>query len=177
MNRMFLLVVASMILFPSPSLAQGNGEAASVESPPPVEVTLNPTERTTMQPGTHSTISVPAVAFDIQNLSAKCVVAVSLSVDWKNPEGKKVATGGLSTFRHKGNQFDCLESGQVLHSPHLSMRVPIDASGSPDTANVTVDFVIFEDGSTWGPGKRVEEKGRLIGKFQAYKEAQAGKGA
>jgi hypothetical protein len=38
--------------------------------------------------------------------------------------------------------------------------------------DATVDFVIFSDGSTWGPGNDLEQKGYLRGKFDAYKQMQ-----
>ena len=49
----------------------------------------------------------------------------------------------------------------------------LDEHGNqPSNKDVTVDFVIFSDGSAWGPGNDLEQKGYLRGKFDAYKQMQ-----
>lgn len=116
---------------------------------------------------------VPEHAVDIRNASDKCVVAISLSIKEKDSEGKLVATGNASFFRQRDGQFNFLGPGQTF-SQNLSGSA-IDTSGRPATPEVSVDFVIFRDGSTWGPGNDLEQKGYLRGKFDTYKHIQVEK--
>jgi hypothetical protein len=162
------LVLALAAVSPGICVAQANEE----QHPNPLEVTVAPSEGHIVK--NNATVTVPKVSIDIRNVSAKCVVAISLRLQYLDPDGKNLGTGGLSTFRHnKEGQFDCLQPGEVFHLPHTAGNVPLDQSGDPAKTEVVVDFVIFGDGSTWGPGTRGEEKGRLLGKFEAYKARQS----
>jgi hypothetical protein len=137
----------------------------------PLEVVTAPVENQIVRD--NATVTITKVAFDVRNVSTKCIVAISLSVRWKDSNGKSLGTGGISTFRHKDAQFDCLQPNEIFHFKHSVGSVPLDESGNPAKTVATVDFVIFGDGSTWGPGDRAEEKGRLMGKFQAYRQLQS----
>jgi|GEM_PF-6040937 len=149
-----------------PADAQSVGAQDSTQRPVPIEIAVIPSQSNTAIPH-------PSIVFDVRNVSAKCVVALSLNTEWRDSQGEVIQKGGVSTFRHtRDGRFQCLEQGETFHMPH-GLRVPVDASGNPATCEVTVDFVIFDDGSTWGPGNRVEEKGRLLGKFQAFRETNA----
>jgi hypothetical protein len=100
-------------------------------------------------------------------------VAISLSTKDRDSEGKVIATGGATFFRQHNSKFNCLEPGETFSSTNLGSA--IDASGNPAKTDVTLDFVIFGDGSTWGPGNDAEQKGYLRGKFDAYKHMQSQK--
>ena len=144
----------------------------------PLEVSLKPTgqqkQHFVLDP--HSSDSaaipvlVPEVSVDIRNISDKCVVGIGLSVVDKDSEGKPGARGYVSILRQKNGQFDCLQPGQTVN--HILSEFALDESLRPMTEEVSVDFVIFGDGSTWGPGNDLEEKGYLRGRFDTYKHIQ-----
>jgi hypothetical protein len=170
MARRTLLIAA--LALPISSFAQSD----PTPNPPPLEISLTTTgqQHQIVLPDTQTSVFVPEIAVHLQNVSAKCVVAISLNVQFKNAEGKPDASGSSAIFRQRNGQFNCLDSGQtfteVLHADS------IDASGNPERREVTLDFVIFGDGSTWGPGEKAEQKGYLLGMFHAYKQMQSQKG-
>jgi hypothetical protein len=135
-------------------------QLAPAPAPSPLEVSVKPTgqQRQVFVFDPHSSastpeipVSAPVLSADIQNVSDKCVIAVSLSTLDKNSEGKVLATGNASILRQRNGQFDCLASGQTVN--HILLSNAFDESLRPITPEVSVDFVIFGDGSTWGPGK------------------------
>jgi hypothetical protein len=157
-------------------------QLAPAAAPSPLEVSVKPTgqQRQVFVFDPHSSastpeipVSAPVLSADIQNVSDKCVIAVSLSTLDKNSEGKVLATGNASILRQRNGQFDCLASGQTVN--HILLSNAFDESLRPITPEVSVDFVIFGDGSTWGPGKDLERKGYLLGEFHAYKQMQSQK--
>ena len=148
-------------------------QTESTSSPSPLEVTVKPTgqHRQLVSVFTNQSISVPELSFDIRNVSQKCVVGISLRTKDKDSEGKVMATGGATFFRQRDGKLSCLEPGQAFSE--LDRSNVLDEHGNPSsTKDVIMDFVIFSDGSTWGPGNDLEQKGYLRGKFDAYKQMQ-----
>lgn len=169
MFRRALLGIASALLVPIFLQAQSE----STSSPSPLEVTIKPTgqQRQFVSPLTSQSISVPELSFDIRNVSQKCVAGISLRTEDKDSEGEVIATGGVTIFRQHGGQLNCLEPGQAFSE--LDRGNSLDKYGNPSSkTDVAVDFVVFSDGSTWGPGNDLEQKGYLRGKFDAYKQMQ-----
>lgn len=172
MVRMALLGIASALLLPISLPAQS--EPTSV--PSPLEVANMKFSDELMQivnPETHSSVSLPKLEVNIRNVSEKCIVAFLLSEQYKDGEGKLSSTGSTAILRQKNGQFNCLAPGQTLS--HLISGGAMDEFGHALMPEVSVDFVIFADGSTWGPGKDLEMKGYLRGEFNAYKNIQAHK--
>jgi len=160
-----LLAIASALLLPS-----------FVQAHSPLEVTVKLTgqQRQLVSLFTHQSISVPEFYFDIRNVSQKCVVGVSLRTEDRDSEGKVMATGGATFFRQRDGNLSCLEPGRAFSESDRSNS--LDEYGNPPSKkDVTVDFVIFSDGSTWGPGNDLEQKGYLRGKFDSYKQMQTQK--
>ena len=147
-------------------------QSESTSSPSPLEVSLRPTgqQRQLVSPYTNQSISVPELSFNIRNVSQKCVLGISLGTEDKDSEGKVMATGGATFFRQHNGKLSCLEPGQAFSE--LDRTNSLDEYGNPSSQEVTVDFVVFGDGSTWGPGNDLEQKGYLRGKFDAYKQMQ-----
>jgi hypothetical protein len=169
MFRRALLGIASALLLPLSLQAQSE----STSSPSPLEVTVKPTgqQKQFVSLFTHQSISVPELYFDIRNVSQKCVVGISLRTEDKDSKGKVMATGGATFFRQHEGKLSCLEPGQAFSESDRTNS--LDESGNPSSKkDVTVDFVIFGDGSTWGSGNDLEQKGYLRGKFDAYKQMQ-----
>ena len=169
MFRTALLGIVSALLLPISLQAQ----TESTSSPSPLEVTVKPTgqHRQLVRVFTNQSISVPELSFDIRNVSQKCVVGISLRTEDKDSEGKVIATGGATFFRQHDGKLNCLEPGQALSETDRTNS--LDEYGNPPPKkDVTVDFVIFSDGSTWGAGNDLEQKGYLRGKFDAYTQMQ-----
>ena len=174
MLRAFLLGLASMMSFALSVAAQGlsGPSPKGVGGPPPLEVTVTPAQKQVVDTNTRSTIWAPGVDLTVKNISGRCIIAYSLILEWKDSEGKIVATGGETRFRHQKAQFACLDPGQTLSREGGTLKIPLDPSGNATRTDVTVDFVIFGDGSTWGPGTDAEQRGFLLGKYAAYKQLQ-----
>jgi hypothetical protein len=154
-------------------------QSTPVPAPSPLEVSLKPTgqQRQQLLYDPHSSASAPTIpveapelSVDIRNISDKCVVAIGLSLLYKDSLGKPGPTGYVSILRQQNGQFNCLETGQTVN--HIFSGDAFDEYVRPMTPEVSVDFVIFGDGSTWGPGNNLEEKGYLRGKFDTYKHIQ-----
>jgi hypothetical protein len=166
MYRRALLGIASALLLPISLQAQSE----STSSPSPLEVTVTRTgqQKQFVSPFTNQSISVPELSINIRNVSQKCVVGISLRTEDKDSEGKAMATGGATVFRQHNGKVSCLEPGQAFSE--LDRTNSLDEYGNPSSKkDVTVDFVVFSDGSTWGPGNDSEQKGYLRGKFDAFK--------
>ena len=164
-----LLGIASVLLLTISLQAQSE----STSSPSPLQVTVKPTgqQKQFVSPLTNQSISVPELSFDIRNVSQKCVVGISVRTEDKDSEGKVMATGGATFFRQHDGKLNCLEPGQTFRE--LDRANSLDKYGNPSAKeDVTVDFVLFSDGSTWGPGSDLEQKGYLRGKFDAYRHIQ-----
>ena len=169
MFRRALLRIASALLLPIFLQAQSE----STSSPSPLEMTVKPTgqQRQFVSVFTNQSVSLPELSYDIRNVSQKCVVGISLRTEDKDSEGEVIATGGATIFRQHGGQLNCLEPGQAFSE--LDRTNSLDKYGNPASKiDVAVDFVVFSDGSTWGPGNDLEQKGYLRGKFDAYKQMQ-----
>jgi hypothetical protein len=169
MFRRALLGIVSALLLPISLQAQSE----STSSSSPLEVTVKPTgqQRQFVSLFTNQSIFAPELSFDIRNVSQKCVAGISLRTEDKDSEGKVMATGGATFFRQHEGKLSCLELGQAFSE--LDRSNSLDEYGNPSSKkDATVDFVIFSDGSTWGPGNDLEQKGYLRGKFDAYKQMQ-----
>jgi hypothetical protein len=119
-----------------------------------LEVSVKPTgqQRQLVSVFTNQRISVPEPSFDIRNVSQKCVLGISLRIEDKGSEGKVMASGGATFFRQHDGKLSCLEPGQAFSE--LERANSLDENGNPPSKkDVTVDFVVFSDGSTWGPGR------------------------
>jgi hypothetical protein len=169
MFRRTLLGITLALLLPISLLAQSE----STSGPSPLEVSVKPTgqQRQLVSVFTNQRISVPELSFDIRNVSQKCALGISLRIEDKDSEGKVMAIGGATFFRQHDGKLSCLEPGQAFSE--LVRSNSLDEHGNPPSKkDVTVDFVVFSDGSTWGPGNDLEQKGYLRGKFDAYKQMQ-----
>jgi hypothetical protein len=163
---------------PAVSSTASNTRTCSGSNPRPTKPTGQQRQQLVFDP--HSSASAPTIAVeapelsvDIRNISDKCVVAIGLSLLYKDSLGKLGPTGYVSILRQQNGQFNCLERGQTDN--HIISGDAFDESLRPMTPEVSVDFVIFGDGSTRGPGNNLEQKGYLRGRFDTYKHMQTEK--
>jgi hypothetical protein len=150
-NRTILGIASALFL--SISLP---AQSESTSGPSPLEVTVRPTgqQRQVVDVFNNRTLLGPELSFDIRNVSQKCVVGISLLTEDKDSEGKAVTIGSKTLLvRHEG-KLSCLEPGQVYSE--IDLTNVFDENGNPlSKKDVVVDFVIFGDGSTWGPGNEL----------------------
>jgi hypothetical protein len=178
MSRRTLSGIALVLLTAVSAKAQFSQETPT-PGPTPLEVSLKPTgqQRQQLVRDPHSSTSAPSISVRIpelsvviRNISDKCVIAVGVSLSYKESNGKPSSTGYVGILRQRNGQFKCLETGQT--EKYILSEDRFDESLRPMTPEVSVDFVIFGDGSTWGPGNNLEQKGYLRGRFDAYKHIQ-----
>lgn len=162
---------ASVILLPISMPAQ----SGLAEGPSPLEVTETPTQQEIVGNQSHTSRWMAALKLDTRNVSSKCVIAFSLDMKFKDSAGELMATYVSIRFFPKNGKLNCLDPGQT-YTKETPTILPTDQSWNPSTtADITVDFVIFGDGSRWGPGNDAEQKGYLLGRFDAYKQMQSQK--
>jgi hypothetical protein len=169
MFRRALMGIASALLLPISLQAQSESTARAS----PLEVTVKPTgqQQQFVSSFTNQSISVPELSFNIRNVSQKCVAGISLRTEDRDSEGKVMSIGSATFFRQHDGKLTCLEPGEAFSE--LDRTNSLDENGNPSSRkDVTVDFVVFSDGSTWGPGNDLEQKGYLRGKFDAYKQME-----
>jgi hypothetical protein len=154
-RRVSLLLCSALAMLGSaPSHAQSTpGNAEPTQIPPPLLVTV------------HEHV------LDIRNVSTKCVFGFVLTITRTTPEGRTIEQV-LRYALPKGRDgaFTCLRPGRTLHrdtpvlqcQPCAGNRADADAGA---VQRVDVDFVLFSDGSGWGPGRWSQEKERLVGQF------------
>ena len=163
-----LLGIASALLLAISVQAQSESTG-----PSPLEVSVIPTgqQRRFVSVFTNQSISVPELSLDIRNVSQKCAVGILLLTEDKDSEEKVMARGSATLLVRHDGKLSCLEPGQV-HS-ELDRTNAFDQNGNPSSKkDVVVDFVIFSDGSTWGPGNDLEQKGYLRGELDTYKHVE-----
>lgn len=146
--------------------------AQSVPNPnsPPVKVTW--TLVSANEPGVPGTATPDRVgaglALHAQNVSERCVRGIVLSVQFSNSEGKTTLTRTRTLLTAtKSGGLKCLHPGESFHWPPTSnMFIPTEASGNPDKYAINLDFVVFDDRSTWGPGRQKAADNRLLGMME-----------
>ncbi|MDX2268121.1 MAG: hypothetical protein NW208_08445 [Bryobacter sp.] len=78
-------------------------------------------------------------------------------------DGKPAMTFALSKA---GFSRGVWQKGQVIDCEQVA--APVDGQGQPLPLRATVDLVIFEDGSDWGP-QRHKQSARLLGQAEGTK--------
>jgi len=116
----------------------------NMPGPPPLEVTATPTLA-----GEDGTF--PGFVLSIKNTSAKNVVAYSIQMHYTDPiTGQSMGSSGHNSFRQPmDGKPNYLQPGQVDTSPKAT-SFPRDASGAAPKYTITVELVLFDDGSLWG---------------------------
>jgi hypothetical protein len=103
---------------------------------------------------------------DVKNVSSRCVWGYVLKIQFISVGGKPMTMHArLGLRRNTAGVLTCIEPGQVFHIPQ-TVAIPTDNSGNLGTYATTVDFVVFSDGSTWGP-HALPDGNRLLGMIDA----------
>jgi hypothetical protein len=134
--------------------------AAVTGDGPPLTVTATPA-------GAGQDGSQPGIVLNIKNTSGKNVLAYALQFRYTNPAtGKAMGSGGHSVLRQGTNGTPkYLAPGQTDTS--LKARsLPRTSYGVAATYVISVDLVVFEDGSQWGPASSRDAQ-QLLQRIQA----------
>jgi hypothetical protein len=121
------------------------------QTPGPIEVTgsVSPID-------THKWVGFqegPGLYMAVKNTSGRAVSGIVFETIFTD-----TASGARLPGRHEHTTYKSPENG-ILIAPNASMSepkpypLPVTPSGSAANYSFTVDLVVFEDGSTWGPAK------------------------
>jgi hypothetical protein len=162
MRRIALLNAILAIAIPSVFSGQSLANTRLSQSRPPLELTVTRVDKTAWGQGL-------ALDLNIRNVSQKCVIGFVIDKQFSDANGRKMMGGSESSVRHsKNGGFECLAPGEVFHWPH-GISFPTSASGEAAAKYAfTVDYVVFSDQSTWGPGRNRYEDGRVDGMIETY---------
>ncbi|HTS76908.1 MAG TPA: hypothetical protein VMG40_11925 [Bryobacteraceae bacterium] len=88
----------------------------------------------------------------VRNTSGRDIQGFALEARFTDPQTGKPLGGhrGHSEFNPRSNGLLAPGATKPLVRPY---PVPVTASGAPGAYAFSVDLVIFEDGTTWGPGR------------------------
>jgi hypothetical protein len=111
------------------------------------------------------------ITFDLTNASGKAIRAQVVAIDYFHATGAPGGRGFSMGIRGMSAppQPNSLQAGEVVHERVRS--IPVDSSdGTPLKFKLSVDYVLFTDGSSWGPDTLKESRqvlGTLLGHDQA----------
>lgn len=105
---------------------------------------------------TETTNNGQAYRLAVRNISEKNIHGYVLKIQFKNAStGANMMVGYNTMFKPaKNGVAQYFHPGQVLRDRNHAL--PVDAAGQPAQYAVTVDSVVFEDGSTAGPAESRE---------------------
>lgn len=132
---------------------------ANAPESPPVEVTgrvspIDPHEWAGFKAG-------PGLFMKVRNTSGRNILGFAFETTFTNPEtGKTMAVREHSAFRPASRGIS-LPSGASTPNPK-PYELPVTSSGIPARYFFTVDLVVFEDGTKWGPAKLVVSEAVLM---------------
>lgn len=137
-------------------LSPSHAAQAKSQSRPPLELISSSSE--SGKPGSSR------VQILLRNTSDKCIQGFVLNFLPAGPDGKSV---GITVKAKPNGQLSCYKPGSVIRSSPSPLGTHT-ASGEPIQSGqkVIVDFVVFSDGSFWGPGKLVAQDSQLLGMIQ-----------
>jgi hypothetical protein len=116
-----------------------------------------------------------SLALSAQNISVKQIRGIVFSVAFTSPSTGENLGKLVRTFVKpvENGQATYLEPGQTIRY-QKPVPVPKDPTGAPGRPNVTVDSVVFGDGSSWGPAK-LTESAKVLGMIEAMDRGMGSK--
>jgi hypothetical protein len=94
----------------------------------------------------------PGLFMEVRNISGRNILGFAFETTFTNPEtGKVMAAREHGAFRPASRGIN-LPSGGSKPNPK-PYELPVTSSGMPASYSFTVDLVIFDDGTKWGPAK------------------------
>ena len=94
----------------------------------------------------------PGLLMKVRNISGRNILGFAFETTFSNPKtGKAMAAREHGAFRPASRGIS-LPSGGSKPNPK-PYQLPLTSSGTPARYSFTVDLVIFDDGTKWGPAK------------------------
>jgi hypothetical protein len=144
---MMLRTILILAVLAPHALAQSAGAPESS----PIEVTglvstIDPHEWAGFKAG-------PGLFMKVRNISGRNILGFAFETTFTNPEtGKAMAAPREHGAFRPASRGISLPSGASKPNPK-PYQLPVTSSGMPATYSFTVDLVIFDDGTKWGPAK------------------------
>jgi hypothetical protein len=142
-----LRTVTILVVVASHAFAQ----PAAVLDSSPIEVTgvvspIDPHEWAAFKAG-------PGLFMKVRNISGRNILGFAFETKFINPEtGKAMAAPREHGAFRPASRGISLPPGASKPNPK-PYQLPVTSSGMPAEYSFTVDLVIFEDGTRWGPAK------------------------
>lgn len=138
---LILAVLASLAL----------AQQANAPERPPVEVTgvvspIDPQQWAGLKAG-------PGLFMNVRNTSGRNILGFAFETTFTDPDtGKTMAAPREHAAFRPASRGISLPSGESKPNPK-PYQLPVTSSGMPARYSFTVDLVIFDDGTKWGPAK------------------------
>ena len=134
-------------------------QSAGVSESSPIEVTglvspIDPHDWPGFKAG-------PGLFMKVRNTSGRNILGFAFETTFTNPETGKVVGGHEHGAFRPASRGISLPSGGGKTNPK-PYQLPVTRSGMPASYSFTVDLVIFDDGTTWGPAKLGTSKALLV---------------
>jgi len=161
---LFLISVCVVPILSGQSTYQGGASIGNATATP-LNITFEETTTDILRTPNASTL-LPAIVMNVANVSGKCLRGYVVVVKFKEADGHTTqGHSRLALAMDKESNLSCFPPGAVKHWGNPLVR-PKDSSGELAQYSATIDLVIFEDGSEWGPGK-APDSDRLRGMIEA----------
>lgn len=115
------------------------------------------------------------LSYSLTNTSGKDIVACSVIVDYADHAG--VAAGRLFANEIMGLEIDAVDSPKSLGPGAVAggnrrFPLPTGPDGRPVNFKISVDYVAFKDGSTWGPDS-AKQSLKIAGIREGWSQARS----
>ena len=94
----------------------------------------------------------PGLFMEVRNTSGRNILGFAFETTFTNPKTGKAMGGHEHGAFRPASRGISLPSGGSKPNPK-PYQLPVTSSGIPASYSFTVDLVIFDDGTTWGPAK------------------------
>lgn len=117
----------------------------------------------------------PIISFDLTNVSRKTVRADAVACELRGANGQNLGEMQQTAVYGLGPEMLAMPfGGRMAHQEHFA-EIPEGQNGHFDSCVLSVDYVLFTDGSAWGPDTRKASsdiRGIISGYDQALLELQ-----
>lgn len=117
----------------------------------------------------------PVIAFDLTNVSRKTVRADAVACKLRGANGQTSGDMQQTAVYGLGPEMLAMPFRSGMAHQERFSGIPKDGNGQFDSCALSIDYVLFTDGSAWGPDRRkasVEIHGIISGYDQALIDLQ-----
>jgi len=127
-----------------------------------------------VQSSTAKTTNGFALTCSVTNKSSQEIVAHTIVVDLFDSSGKpagRLSTNAIMNLAtNSKNSTSSLAPGATGGTTRFPL--PTESNGTPVTYKVSIDYVLFKDGSTWGPDT-AKQSLAIMGTQQGWRQSRA----